>query len=344
MKTLPTVRKAFILSLLLFGLMTLILIVLTPYVTRVYPLGEDQGAAWYFWKLPRTSTVIRFSYWIGYLLHQISIIALLIAGRKDKPEKGRVGKYNLLVLGINLLFVLLHQIQTLLFYDGLAQDVPVFSSQGSVIIMLVVILFMMIPRRGLFFGIPMKTPKKMLRFINKWHGLYISWALIYTFWFHPMEGNWGMVSGFVYMFLLFIQLSLYNTKLHFNGAWIVLLEVFVAVHGALITVYKEVLNMMESSTDHIWAMFLYGFLVMFVFTQMYTFKWKKWLYAVVWGLFILSIVLVYHFVRGWNHIYEISFIPVALYGGTLLLLGIGKLIERGAKSPLPADGDSQRAV
>lgn len=44
----------------------------------------------------------------------------------------------------------LHLVQTWLWYDGLAQDVPIWSSQGSVIVMLVLILFLEMPRRGLW--------------------------------------------------------------------------------------------------------------------------------------------------------------------------------------------------
>lgn len=330
-----TVKKAFIFSLLSFGIITIAMVLLTPYVTRVYPLLDDKGASWYFWKLPAPHRVVRISSWTGYILHQISIFTLFFAGRKTKPEKGMVSKLNLMILGVNLLFVVLHQIQTVLWYDGLAQDVPVFTSQGSVIVMLVLVLYLMIPRRGLFFGKKFNPPQRLYRFIRQWHGLYICWALIYTFWFHPMEGNWGMVSGFMYMFLLFIQMSLFNTRVHFNAFWIVLLEGGVAIHGALITLYKEQLDLMESSTGNVWAMFLFGFLVMFIVTQMYTLKWRKSVYYIVSGIFILALCLVYSLLRGWNHIFEITFIPVALYGGVLLLIGMGYLIENIGKKKDP---------
>ena len=134
-----------------------------------------------------------------------------------------------------------------------------------------------------------------------------------------MEGNWGLISGFIYMFLLFIQLSLFDTPIHRNGAWIVLLEVFVAVHGTLITVYKH---------NPIWPMFLFGFLVMFVLTQIHTLKipaWTRWLTL---GLFIAAVVLVYGLIRGFGQVYEVSFIPVALYGGAVGLLALGVVIEK----------------
>ncbi|MGC7094338.1 hypothetical protein ACPZ19_06725 [Amycolatopsis lurida] len=40
---------------------------------------------------------------------------------------------NVIALAANLGFIALHEVQTQLFYDGLAQDVSIFSSQGSVV-------------------------------------------------------------------------------------------------------------------------------------------------------------------------------------------------------------------
>jgi hypothetical protein len=134
-----------------------------------------------------------------------------------------------------------------------------------------------------------------------------------------MDGNWGLISGFVYMFLLFIQLSYFNTPIHFMRWWVVLLESFVTIHAALITVYKD---------NPIWPMFLFGFLVMFFLTQIHTFRLSRplrWFFLL---LFVLSILGVYIFVRGITHIYEVTFIPLALYGGALFLLLLGILIEK----------------
>jgi hypothetical protein len=59
---------------------------------------------------------------------------------------------NIVALLMNAFFIALHFLQTHIWYDGLAQDVSVWSSQVSVIIMLVWILLMENSRRGLFFG------------------------------------------------------------------------------------------------------------------------------------------------------------------------------------------------
>jgi hypothetical protein len=303
-----------------FGLISIATALLTPaIVSRFYPLLPDQGAAWYYWQLPETTTLARITYWAGYTVHQIVVWALLLRARIEADRGANVRRFNAMVLGVNLLFVALHLVQTYFWYDGLAQDVPIWTSQGSVIVMLVLILFLEIPRRGLFWGKAFRPPRRIYDFVRRWHGIYIAWAVVYTFWFHPMDGNWGLLSGFVYMFLLFIQLSMFNTRLHMNRAWVVLLESFVVIHATLITVYKA---------NPIWPMFMVGFLVMFVLTQMHALRFaRRWRWPIL-GVFAAGVVALYVLVRGADQLYEITFIPVALYGGAIGLLLIGWLIER----------------
>lgn len=315
-------RTVFLGSLAAFAALTVLTAALTPLLVRFYPLLPDAGPSWYYWQLPSPTWYTRLSHWLGYGVHQLVVWALLLTRDHDRVRGTSVGRRNLSILGVNLLFVCLHLVQTQLFYDGLAQDVPIWTSQGSVIVMLVLILFMMIPRRGLVWGRAFRAPARTLRFVQHWHGLFISWALVYTFWFHPMDGNWGLLSGFVYMFLLFIQLSLFDAPVHRNGTWIVVLEAFVAVHATLITVYKD---------NPIWPMFLFGFLTMFVLTQVHTWKLPSWAKWTVLGLFLAAIAAVYGFVRGFDHLYEVTFIPVALYGGTIGLLLLGLVVERIAR-------------
>ena len=303
-----------------FGVLAVVSALITPaIVDRFYPLLPDRGADWYYWQLPHSQVANRITYWVGYGLHQIVLWALLFKAREVNAVGNKVTRFNIIVLGINVLFVALHLAQTYFWYDGLAQDVPIWTSQGSVIVMLVLILFMEIPHRGLIWGKRFPVPATTYEFVRKWHGFYISWAVVYTFWFHPMDSNWGLLSGFVYMFLLFIQLSLFNTKIHMNRKWLVLLEFGVTVHATIITIYKE---------NPIWPMFMVGFLVMLVLTQMHEFRmptWAKWTILVA---FLLGVGALYVFVRGIEQIYEITFIPVALYGGALALLGLGLIVER----------------
>ena len=307
-----------------FAILALATALLTPsIVARFYPLLPDTGPAWYFWQLPSPSTLTRITFWAGYAAHQLVIwVVLFAAMRRAADRRGSdagVDRFNVVALGVNVAFVGLHLVQTYLWYDGLAQDVPIWTSQGSVIVMLVLVLFMEIPRRGLFWGRRFTPPKRTFGFVRKWHGIYIAWAVTYTFWFHPMDGNWGLLSGFIYIFLLFIQLSMFNTRVHTNRSWVVLLEAFVAIHATIITVYKH---------NPIWPMFMVGFLVMFVLTQMHGLSWARRLRWPIAIAFVSLVVVLYAFVRGFEHIYEISFIPVALYGGAVALLLVGRIIER----------------
>ncbi len=322
-QTMP-VKKFFWLTLGLFGIITVLTALLAPMlVQRFYPLPVDQGASWYYWQLASTSTAARISYWLGFALHLSVVGYLAFRAKKVKPaDKNGIHAYTVKLLVSNLVFVVLHLVQTSLWYDGLAQDVPIWVSQGSVIVMLVLILYLMIPSRGLFWGKRFAPPSHMLAFVRTWHGPFNMLALILTFWFHPMDGNWGLLSGFIYMFLLFTQLILMNTRMHYNRTWIVLLEFFVTIHGTLITVYKD---------NPIWPMFFFGFLAMFVFTQVHTWKIKPLVRWSVFGGYIILILLVYGFIRGFNHVYEITFIPVALYGGALGMLLVGYLWDKLAK-------------
>ena len=199
-------------------------------------LLPDKGPAWYYWKLPHPELWATITMWAGYAVHQILCWVFIARIQKEKQSlmSENIGKYNAALLITNGVFIVLHMLQTHFFYDGLAQFVPVFTSQYSVIGMLVLILILAIPRRGLFFGKKMKFPQRAMKGIAKTHGYYIAWALIYTFWFHPMEDTWGHILGFFYMFLLMVQMSLAYTKVHTNLKWIAVLESAVALHGTVI--------------------------------------------------------------------------------------------------------------
>jgi hypothetical protein len=118
-------------------------------------LAPDQGASWYYWKLPNPTFWSRATSWGFYLLHQMSFWGLIYyAQNKVKKYDTKLHLINYLALAVNAFFILLRVLQTHLWYDGLAQDVSIWSSQVSVIILLVWVLLMENQRRGLFFGKP----------------------------------------------------------------------------------------------------------------------------------------------------------------------------------------------
>jgi hypothetical protein len=126
---------------------------LQPFMDTLLP---DQGASWYYWKIPVRDFMTMFAVWVFYLAHQFSIWAIIYRARRSPkfrtPGANGLSGYNVAALGINILFIFLHLFETHLWFDGLAQDVPIWTSQYSVIIMLVVVLIIENQRRGLFLG------------------------------------------------------------------------------------------------------------------------------------------------------------------------------------------------
>ncbi len=301
----------FAFSLVMTGATWLFSPLLEPFRQTLLP---DTGASWYYWKLPRPELWASVSMWVLYLAHQISVWWLIarLSG-VPRPERGRIGRYNLLLLIVNAGFILLHQAQTVLFYDALAQFVPVMSSQGSVIVMLVMMLILLNRRRGMFFGRRVSLPPLGVSVTQKVHGYYIAWALVYTFWFHPMEGTLGHLLGFLYIYLLMGQMSLARTEWHTKIGWITFLEVFVAFHGAIVAILQG---------NGMWPMFFFGFIAMFVVTQMYGIWINRYVRTGVTIGYLALVLAAYGgsfntlFTGtdiGWPDIHQITWIPLILY-------------------------------
>lgn len=226
-----------------------------------FPKLPDQGPAWYYWKLAEPTFITRLSAWGLYAIHQVIIWGLIYyAQTRVKKYTGGLHPVNVIALGVNALFVVLHFAQTHIFYDGLAQDVSIFSSQGSVILMLVWILLMENKRRGMFFGKKAPLGKSAVDWARRYHGYVFAWAIVYTFWYHPTEHTMGHLVGFAYTFLLLLQGSLFFTRVHVNKWWMLVQELSVAAHGTLVAVQQG---------RGMWPMFLFGFLAIFVVTQMW---------------------------------------------------------------------------
>ncbi len=189
------------------------------------PRLPDQGVAWYYWKLPEPTFWSRATAWGGYTAHQLALWGIIYyAQARVRRYTTSLHGVNVAALAVNAGFILLHFLQTHLCYDGLAQDVSIFSSQGSVILLLVWVLLLENDRRGLFLGKRAPFSKDVVRFARKYHGYVFSWAAVYTFWYHPMEATSGHLIGFLYMLLLLLQGSLFFTRVHVNRWWTFALE------------------------------------------------------------------------------------------------------------------------
>ena len=225
---------------------------------------------------------------------------------------------------MNALFILLRILQTHLWYDGLAQDVSIWSSQASVAIMLIWVLLMENNRRGMFFGKPLPLSKEIIRFARKYHGYFFAWATVYTFWYHPTIATSGHLIGFFYMFLLLLQGSLFFTRIHVNRWWTFFQEAIVLVHGALVAVMQG---------NNMWPMFAFGFGGILVITQMHGLKLKNWFKWIILGTYLGLALLVYSR-KGLGMIHQITWIPLIDYLLVLVLAGIFWLILRLIKIPV----------
>ncbi len=277
------------------------------------PLLPDQGAAWYYWKLPSPTFWSRASAWGLYLLHQFALWGLIFyAQRRQLGYTNRLHPVNVVALGLNAGFIFLHLLQTHLWYDGLAQDVSIFSSQASVVVLLIWVLLMENPRRGLFWGKKVPISKQIIAWARKYHGYFFSWAVVYTFWFHPMVATSGHLIGFFYMFLLMVQGSLFFTRVHLNRWWTTTLEVTVLAHGTLVAIMTG---------NNLWPMFAFGFGGIFVITQMHGLGLSRLGRGAILALYAGLVLWIYS-QRGWEKLNEILRIPVIDYLGVLALAGL----------------------
>jgi hypothetical protein len=295
----------------LFSFVFTALIYVSAPQLQAFPHLPDQGPAWYYWKLPQPDMMARITAWGFYLAHQLSIWGLIwYAQNRVKKYTGGLHTVNVLALGVNALFIFLHFVQTHVWYDALAQDVSIFSSQGSVIVMLVVILLMENNRRGVFFGKRLPLGKRIVQFARKYHGYYFAWAIIYTFWYHPMEATPGHLMGFFYTFLLMLQGSLFLTRIHVNKWWMFVQEVIVLAHGTIVAIVQG---------NNMWPMFLFGFAGIFVITQMHGLGLKNWVKWLLLGVYIVGAALVYSQPLWAGKLWQLAAIPAIDYLAVVVL-------------------------
>ncbi|MBN2045714.1 MAG: hypothetical protein JW757_11880 [Anaerolineales bacterium] len=291
---------------------------------------------YYPWQTRQPATMAYITAWVGYAVHNLLVWVVIYLARRETPKyKENFRWFNWAMLAINGVFIILHWVQTQVWYDGLAIAVPEVTSQGSVILMLVLILILETPRRGLILGHKVKFHKQFLKIIREYHGYIISWGIIYTFWYHPMEDTLGHLAGFLYMFLLMAQSVLLFNRAHLNKYWKFTLEAFVLIHGTLVAIFQG---------NNLWPMFAYGFGAMTVLTQIYGIGLNKSARRVISGLFVAGVVLFYALNSNLAGLNEVIRIPVIEYGLVfvfyLVFLGIyslSKLFKQDKPQPLLAE-------
>lgn len=278
--------------------------------------SPDTGYLHYYWKLPKPDFMARITSWGGYIAHQISTWYILYLAIKNKKKFGHdLTKYNWWMLGTQTFFITYHIVQTRLWYDALAQDTSIILSQGSVVIMLVLIMLLLNGIRGIFFGKKANIPDRVSNYVRKYHGYYILWATVFTFWYHPTEATIGHLVGFFYMFLLFVQSITIYTKSHINRWWMFLLEFFVLLHGTTVAI---------NAGNGMWPMFAFGFGFMTIAVQIYSLPISKITRTILQIIYFILLGFVYaggfNSQRSITDIVEIINIPIVDYIVLLLLV------------------------
>lgn len=297
-------------------LFTLLIYFIRPLLPQVEFL-EDTGFSFYLWQLPEPTAITRASAWLGYLAHQGAFWWLIYLAQREKTKYSKnLHRLNILALGMNAFFILLHLLQTMFWYDGLAQDVSIASSQASVILMLVMVLLMENQRRGLFFGKKIKALNKPASAVRTYHGYVFAWAAVYTFWYHPMENTFGHLLGFFYMFFILLQGSLFFTRIHVNKYWTFFQEFLVLVHGTLVALESS----WRFEANPVWSMFFFGFATLVIVTQLWGLDLPRWANWTIIGAYLLLIVVTYS--GNWSATNEILRIPVVEYGLVFVLAGL----------------------
>ena len=282
------------------------------------PHLPDAGAMWYYWILPEPTALTRLTVWLLYLSHQVLHWAMVYYGQKSVKYNHALQPFNYWMVGMNIFFIVIHLLQTHTTYDSLAQDTHILTALGSVAVMLIWVLLMENNRRGIFFGYAFPFPKDLVEFSRRYHGYYFSWAIVYNFWYHPMEGSLAHLSGLLYKFILLTHSCLIMTPIHRNKYWTTALEFMVLIHGTSVALF----NYPETC-----GMFLFGFGLIFVVTQVHGLDLS---YGVKSAVILLMTIgcLAFYSQYNFHNATEIFRIAVIDYLGVFVLAGILWCVKR----------------
>ena len=270
----------------------------------------------YEWQLANPNFVAQATAWLGFAIHQLLIWGTIWYAQKHYSKKDYTSSLrpvNKAALAINGVFIILHYFQTLFFYDAIAQDIPSWTAQFAVALMLIIILGMENQRRGLFFGKKVPFRKAFTDGLRRYHGYFFSFAVIYTFWFHPMVPTLGHLVGFIHVILVMAQGALMFNRVHLNPRWTLLLEILVLPHAFQVALGQG---------NDLWPMFLFGFAAIFLVTQMHGLGLKRWVRIAFYGSFTIVVLYVYFILREPYQVNEIIRIPLIEYLVLLIMYGI----------------------
>ena len=283
---------------------TLLIAVTAGNLARFQIVGQTRPFA-YPWRLVESDALARVTAWCGYALHNTVTWYLIWYAKANKGRfTGTFDKFNWLMAVNHVVFFLLHLLQTHLYYDGLAVDVPEITAMGSMVMMLMVVVILKNPSRGLFWGKRLSVTARLGTILREYHGYMFSWALVYTFWYHPTTDTTGHLWGFFYILLLIWQSVLIFNRGHLNRWWRLSLELLVIPHGAFVAAEQPY---------GLWSMFVFGFGSVFVLIQMHGLPLHRRTRKALLVVYVVATFCTYALLGRLAVIHEVLRIPVIYY-------------------------------
>lgn len=281
----------------------------------------------YRWVSRAATPGARASAWAGYLLHQFAIWGCVYAAQQRRPGyAAEMRRLNWVALAVNAGGVALHYAQTRRYYDGLARDVPEGTALGSVAFLLMLAQALEAPRRGLALGRGRSVlPRELTRFARRYHGYIFSWASVYNFWYHPLEPLPAHLGGMYHTLLIFVQSSLFFTRAHRDPRWTLALELLVLPHAVITTLQNR---------SGYGPMFVFGFLGMFVLTQMHGLGLSPRTRAAIGATYVGAALAWYGGHGQLRRLPDVLRVPALEYGVVALLILLARVLRalRGAAS------------
>ncbi|KAI7872118.1 hypothetical protein BDF14DRAFT_1756716 [Spinellus fusiger] len=290
----------------------------------------------YAWRQVEPTSMGRGTAWCGYGVHQLVQWGILAQAQRSNEQQWSPAYrwWNWRMLYLNAFMLVFKLVHTQLFYDGLAIDVPEGTAQSSVVAILVIALILAIPTRGIAFGLgrQLRSPsfQQVLQFIRKYHGYLVSFGTVYNFHYHPAEGTMGHYFGFIYQVMLLWQSTTFLHNSHRDKAWILLLEVWVFVHGTLTALCQP---------GDVWQIFSFGFAAIFLIHQIYWTPLATSFHRLAFAYGIYSMAVLIAFYQDKKY-FRIAFIPAAEFLSMFFCLGVGMTVSIVTRSSLL----SQRSV
>lgn len=157
------------------------------------------------------------------------------------------------MLYINATFIVLKLVTNALTYNAMSAHLPLWFGQGTVFNILLIVMAMQVPVRGMCCGkckrgcdcgkrdlvcADGKIWTEMATFLRKYHGYYILFGVTNDWYYHPMEATPGHLTGALNDLLFLWQSITMYTPTHRNRWWCIACEYCVTLHGYLIALNR----------------------------------------------------------------------------------------------------------